>query len=51
MIHVLRIKKKYIIKISYINRRIGNLDKSFIPDIDFGKNCLHCSAENFGTVY
>lgn len=27
------------------------LDKSFIPDIDFGKNCIHCSAVNFCTVY
>lgn len=27
------------------------LDKSFIPDIDFGKNCIHCIAVNFCTVY
>lgn len=27
------------------------LDKSFIPDIDFAKNCIHCIVVNFCTVY
>lgn len=27
------------------------LDKSFIPDIDFGKNCIHCIAVNFCPIF